>query len=577
MPAPAIGMTNMWSDQKRAFLACTGHALALGGPGAGKTHVALMKARDEIRSGILKPGQKVLFLSFARPTVARIIEKASELISRQDLKKLEVITYHGFSWSILSSHAYLLNGRSTLQLLPPPEAAAHLTDIDKALHDIEKRRLFDQEGRLHFDLFASLVGELLSRSDRLSAIFSDTYPIIILDEFQDTNSDEWTFIQQLGKRSRLIALADPDQRIYEFRGADPRRVGDFLTTFEADHIDFVGENHRSNGTDIIIYGNDLLTGANKSKVYQQVKITRYGFMFGKSLHFTAKAAVFSALERLKKTPDKSIAILVPSKRLMLELSDYLSSTADGLPELHHDVAMDTEPPALAAGVIATLLEGGTAGEVASRMLGAIHSHIRGRRGGKPTPQPELELAGALSGFLSTGKIRGSKRQLIVSEVQRISELRQQLQLTGDPSEDWLYLRGLLAASTAETLRKVATDARYLRLLHRGSALRTNLGALWRAQGEYKGAEEAVRSALMQEHFTAARKEWRGIHLMTIHKSKGKEFDEVIIYDGMYHRIARKPDDPKVCSQDLLALRVGVTRAIRRTTIITPRDDTCPFL
>lgn len=570
-------MTAVWSDQKRGFLACTGHALALGGPGAGKTHVALVKARDEIRSGILKPGQKILFLSFARPTVARIIEKASDLISREDLQQLEVSTYHGFAWSILRSHAYLLNGRPSLQLLPPPEAAAHLTDIDKIHHDAEKRRLFEQEGRLHFDLFASLVGELFSRSGRLSAIFSDSYPIVILDEFQDTNSDEWALIQQLGKRSRLIALADPEQRIYEFRGADPRRVGDFLETFQANHFDFVGENHRSSGTDIATYGNDLLTGANKDKAYQQVKVTRYGFMYGKSLHFSAKAAVYSALARLKNVPDKSIAILVPSKRLMLEFSDYLSSAADGLPELHHDVAMDAEPPALAAGVIATLLEGGTASDVASRMLGALHSHIRGRRGGKPTPQTELDLAGALSGFLSTGKVRGAKRQLIVSEVQRISALRQQLQLTGDPAEDWLHLRGLLASSPAEALRQVATDARYLRLLHRGSALRTNLGALWRAQGGYKGAEEAVRSALMQEHFAAAQKDWRGIHLMTIHKSKGKEFDEVIIYDGMFQRIAKAPQDPKTCAQDLLALRVGVTRAIRRTSILTPKRDSCPFL
>ncbi|WP_311058568.1 UvrD-helicase domain-containing protein [Pseudomonas aeruginosa] len=570
-------MTEVWSDQKRGFLACTGHALALGGPGGGKTHVALVKARDEIRSGVLKPGQKILFLSFARPTVARIIEKASELISREDLKQLEVSTYHGFAWSILRSHAYLLNGRRSLQLLPPPEAAAHLTDIDKAQHENEKRRLFEQEGRLHFDLFASLVSNLLRRSDRLNTIFSDTYPIIILDEFQDTNSDEWALIQQLGRRSRLIALADPEQRIYEFRGADPRRVGDFLESFSAAHFDFAGENHRSGGTDIATYGNDLLTGANKGRTYQQVKIIRYGFLYGKSSHFSAKTAVYSALERLKKVPDKSIAVLVPSKRLMLELSDYFSSTSDGLPELYHDVAMDAEPPALAAGVIATLLEGGTASDVASRMLGALHSHIRGRRGGKPTPQTELDLAGALSGFLSTGKIRGAKRQLIVSEVQRISELRQRLEFTGDPSEDWLYLRGLLASSTAEALRQVATDARYLRLLHRGSVLRTSLGALWRAQGGYRGAEEAVRSALMQEHFAAAQKDWRGIHLMTIHKSKGKEFDEVIIYEGLYQRIAKAPQDPKTCAQDLLALRVGVTRAIRRTTVVTPKREPCPFL
>jgi DNA helicase-2/ATP-dependent DNA helicase PcrA len=32
-----------------------------------------------------------------------------------------------------------------------------------------------------------------------------------------------------------------------------------------------------------------------------------------------------------------------------------------------------------------------------------------------------------------------------------------------------------------------------------------LGAVWRAQGDYMGAEEAVRSALMQEHFAAAQK------------------------------------------------------------------------
>jgi len=567
----------MWSDQKLRFLACTEHALALGGPGAGKTHVALVKARDEIRSGTLKPGQKVLFLSFARPTVARIIEKAAELISREDLQWLEVSTYHGFAWTILRSHAYLLNGRPGVQLLPPPEAAAHLTDIDKNGHDAEKKRLFEQEGLLHFDLFARLVGELLQRSGRLAAIYSDSYPIVILDEFQDTNSDEWALIQQLGRRSRLIALADPDQRIYEFRGADPRRVGEFLETFQAKHFDFVGENHRSSGTDITIYGNDLLTGTNKGKTYQQVKVTRYGFMYGRSLHFSTKAAVCAALTRLKTVPDKSIAILVPSKRLMLDLSDYLSSAADGLPELHHDVAMDAEPPALAAGVIATLLEGGAAADVASRMLGALHSHIRGRRGGKPTPQAELDLAGALNGFVATGKVRGAKRQLIVSEVQRISAERNHLQLTGDPAADWLHLRGLLAASPADALQQVATDARYLRLLHRSSLLRTSLGALWRAHGGYKGAEDAVRSALLQEHFAAAQKDWRGIHLMTIHKSKGKEFDEVIIYDGMFQRIARAPDDQKAYAQDLLALRVGVTRAIRRTSILTPKRDPCPFL
>src|SRR5690606_1195216 len=133
--------------------------------------------RNEIRDGVLKPGQKILFLSFARPTVARIVEKASELISRDELPHLEISTYHGFAWTILRSHAYLLNGKAAIQLLPPPEAAAHLTDIAKDRHEVEKRRLFADEGKLHFDLFAGLVAELFQASSRLAAIYADAYPI----------------------------------------------------------------------------------------------------------------------------------------------------------------------------------------------------------------------------------------------------------------------------------------------------------------------------------------------------------------------------------------------------------------
>jgi ATP-dependent exoDNAse (exonuclease V) beta subunit len=35
-------------------------------------------------------------------------------------------------------------------------------------------------------------------------------------------------------------------------------------------------------------------------------------------------------------------------------------------------------------------------------------------------------------------------------------------------------------------------------------------------------------ALLQEHFAIGAKDWKGVHVMTIHKSKGKEFDQVIV-------------------------------------------------
>jgi DNA helicase-2/ATP-dependent DNA helicase PcrA len=462
-------------------------------------------------------------------------------------------------------------------LLPPPEASAHLADVAAEAREAEKERLFFQEGRLHFDLFARLAAEIFAGSRKLTKIYSDAYPLIILDEFQDTDADQWEMIRQLGCESRLIALGDPDQRIYEFRGADPARLGDFVKEFNAETFDFTGENYRSNGTDITTFAKDLRAGTNKGKTYNQVKVRGYGYYKGRSQYFSAKTEVLSALGRLSGVPEYSLAVLVPSRIMMLGVSEYLSGTTDGLPALDHDVAMDAEPPALAAAVIGVVLAGGAPANIASRMVSALHTHVRGRGGRDGTPQGELDLASALDGYLDTGKIRGHKRQQIVSECQRISAECAVLQFTGNPEDDWLAVRHKLSDSAAEALVRVANDARFLRLLHRGSALRTSLAALWKAQGHYGGAEQSVQDALLHEHFAAAQSRTRGVHVMTMHKSKGKEFDEVIIYEGQYQgRLMKRPNDPKVTAQDRLALLVAVTRAMKRATILTPKAEPSKF-
>jgi DNA helicase II / ATP-dependent DNA helicase PcrA len=178
----------------------------------------------------------------------------------------------------------------------------------------------------------------------------------------------------------------------------------------------------------------------------------------------------------------------------------------------------------------------------------------------------MNLAGAISTYMFTGMVRGNSRELVVKECQRIAGERAGLKLSGNPEADWSGVRELIAASSATQVARVAEDARFLRLLHRGSALRTALSGLWRAPGDYVGAETALRDALLQGHFVAAQKEWRGLHVMTIHKAKGKQFDEVVIYEGTFSgRIVAANADPKRIGQSRLALRVAVTRAIRRAT------------
>jgi DNA helicase-2/ATP-dependent DNA helicase PcrA len=376
------------SEQKKNLLETDSHILVLGGPGSGKTTIALLKAKQVIEKGINNE-QHVLFLSFARATVARVEQAIVDLkISRSARQYLETNTYHGFAWDILRSHGYLLNQKSPLRLLPPPEAAARLADVDgDAEREIEKYRLLEEEGLLHFDLFARLSAELLLKSKSLAAIYCDTYPVIIFDEFQDTNSDEWALIKVLGEKSTLIALADPEQRIYEFRGANPARIGQFIFVFEPKVFDFGSENNRSYGTDIVQFGNDLLTGANKRKIYENVKCKFYPYRQGVGMHLDLKTTVIEAYQRLKGGPqDKwSLAILVPSNNFMMEVSAYLSepqllSNSKRLPSINHEVAQETAGLALSAILIAGLLESDkTEYQAFNQFIHDLCEHIRGRR------------------------------------------------------------------------------------------------------------------------------------------------------------------------------------------------------
>ena len=375
----------------------------------------------------------------------------------------------------------------------------------------------------------------------------------------------------LGKHSHLIALADAEQRIYEFRGADPARIGQFIERFDPKIFDLGKENNRSDGTDIVDFGNDVLTGANIGKNYTHVTVSRYNYYQDEPLS-PVKHAALAARQRLYRDGGDgwSLAILVKSRDMMLKISGYLGS-AGRLPEMLHDVLIDPEGPALAAVLLGGLLEGAPhADDLKESLLGDVINHIRGRNGGDIS-QADLKLADALSAHRNGSSLRGTTRTALMADIGAIATGRMGLDLTGDPEADWLAVRHLIDGPGHRKLKLVAEDARFIRLLNRGTQLRENLIARWRANGSYAGAREIVSGALLQEHFSASTRVWAGVNVMTIHKSKGKEFDEVIVFEGSRAgRLLR--DNATACDleQARLALRVAVTRARKRTTVLTPK-------
>jgi DNA helicase II / ATP-dependent DNA helicase PcrA len=178
------------TGERKELLDSDGHLLVLGGPGSGKTTIAVLKAAHDLASEQLDSGQKALFLSFARATVSRVVQEAEARVPRVLRERLEMSTYHGFEWKLIQTYGYLATGRKTLRILTPPEVATRSAGIpseDRAKH----LRVLRSQGLLGFDLFAEMAAELLEGSPRLRSLISDFYPLVILDEFQDTNLDEW--------------------------------------------------------------------------------------------------------------------------------------------------------------------------------------------------------------------------------------------------------------------------------------------------------------------------------------------------------------------------------------------------
>jgi superfamily I DNA/RNA helicase len=88
-----------------------------------------------------------------------------------------------------------------------------------------------REGRPYYDDFAPLLLHLLEHCPALVEWLRVTYPILILDEFQDTDSIQWEVIRRIHPE-RIVILFDRYQMIYEWRGARANRIDQARTAFD---------------------------------------------------------------------------------------------------------------------------------------------------------------------------------------------------------------------------------------------------------------------------------------------------------------------------------------------------------
>ena len=263
--------------ERQRLLDCDGHAMVTGGPGSGKTTIALKKALVRIEKG-LEPGQAVLFLSFSRAAVARIVQASHLELSRENRKLLNVQTLHSFFWDLLRTHSYLLGSPRRIHILMPQDERVRNggIKIDKepgkwAAWLLEREKLFMSEGLIAFDLFAPMAASLLTQSSLIRSLVAERFPLVIVYEAQDTGPDAWRCIELLAAATQVICLADLEQQIFDhLPGIGPERIDAIKAALKPTEINLGSENMRSPGSEIAEFGRDILAARARRGGYKGV-------------------------------------------------------------------------------------------------------------------------------------------------------------------------------------------------------------------------------------------------------------------------------------------------------------------
>ena len=269
--------------QREAVLENGRPLLVLAGAGSGKTRVITTKIAYAIDVLGLKPWE-ILAVTFTNRAAKEMKDRVGRMLGDMDLSEMHIRTFHSFgAWLLrrygssigLDSSFSIYDDEDSLSLLAscfPGSKKTELSPVAKAislakdmglspespdLADFRKDASFARqfeayEKRLrqvgNVD-FADLIGrsiELLERDTRVATMIRRRFRMILVDEYQDSNISQFTLLKSLvGPGTFICVVGDDDQSIYRFRGAEVENILSFPDVYPNTRIVKLEQNYRS--------------------------------------------------------------------------------------------------------------------------------------------------------------------------------------------------------------------------------------------------------------------------------------------------------------------------------------------
>lgn len=232
------------------------HLLVIAPPGCGKTEVLAMRADRLIRTGVIRPGRRLLAITFTNRARDNLRTRLTQQLGVTRLRSsVSVMNFHELSARLVEAHHRTLGiepgfsfprpawqRRALAALTKDKNQASVVREYIAALNrnpitdeqlmerieargggialQLEQRRLAEQVID-YGDL--QRYAQLILRNDRVASLFQSHFDGVIVDEFQDLSLQQYEISQLICTRNSTY-VGDPYQGIFGWAGAEPAAV-----------------------------------------------------------------------------------------------------------------------------------------------------------------------------------------------------------------------------------------------------------------------------------------------------------------------------------------------------------------
>ncbi|HBQ28921.1 MAG TPA: ATP-dependent helicase [Desulfotomaculum sp.] len=251
-------------EQLEAIFSDDGRLIVEAPAGYGKTKTMISKIAYILASGKLPNPKKILALTFSVNAAYKIKKDVAEQLPKllesgnfnldRINEKVFIKNYHGFCRHVLKLYGYLIHENlrnidifrsiddsdietmTNLGVGLTYEDAKELSDLTDAIKDVRGKYINENlksylgkvknhllpNNYITYNSIILFIIQLFIEYPELLKFYHQYFPIIIVDEFQDTNIINYALLSRLvSEPTKAIFIGDPLQRIYGFIGAVP--------------------------------------------------------------------------------------------------------------------------------------------------------------------------------------------------------------------------------------------------------------------------------------------------------------------------------------------------------------------